>query len=138
METAPSLSSRSLQYYVMARHWASELEFFKVETAFFHRLLDDYIVYLTSANYAEKLKISGNQLLKLEADERQLDELLTGQIRQLELMAEDVIPEDAESLATMQIKLERLTTDLMKAYQAAKKQLFVLVESAMRKKQTLL
>lgn len=55
METAPSLSSRSLQYYVMARHWASELEFFKVETAFFHRLLDDYIVYLTSANYAEKL-----------------------------------------------------------------------------------
>jgi SMC interacting uncharacterized protein involved in chromosome segregation len=138
METATTLSSRSLQYYVIARHWASDLEFFKTETAFFHRLLDDYIVYLSSVNYAGKLKIVGEKLLKLEEEERQTDKLLTDQIKHLELMAEDVIPEDAESLATQQIQLEHLTTNLMREYRNIKKQLFVLVESAMGKNKPLL
>jgi len=138
METATSLSSRALQYYVMARHWASDLEFFKTETKFFHRLLDDYIVYLSSANYEEKLKIIGKKLQKLEEDEKLTNELLTKQLKHLELMAEDIIPEDAESLAAMQIKLETLTTNLMREYRNTKKQLFLLVESALSKRHTLL
>lgn len=138
METAPSLSSRTLQYYVMARQWASDLEFFKTETAFFHRLLNEYIVYLALGNYADKLHGVAQKLSRLEEDEIRASKMLTEQIKHLELMAEDVIPEDAEALETSQIQLEHLTSNLLREYRNTKKQLFLLIESAMTKSPPLL
>ena len=34
MGTTTAMSARSLQYYVIATRWASDLEFFKAETVF--------------------------------------------------------------------------------------------------------
>lgn len=138
METTTALSSRALQYYVIAGQWAADLEFFKIETAFFHHLLEDYLVYFSSADDTEKLKLISKKLLKLEADERDTEQLLNDQIKHLELMAEDVIPEDTESLTAQQVRLENLTHHLLKEYRETKKLLFVMIEGAMRKTKSLL
>jgi hypothetical protein len=46
MESTTTMSVRSLQYYVIARRWASDLDFFKIEAAFLHHLMDDYFIPL--------------------------------------------------------------------------------------------
>ena len=132
MGTSSAMSSRSLQYYVTARQWSSDLEFFKIETAFLHRLMDDYFVPLCDKTYFEKFKIAGKELLKLEKESVRTDNLLIDQLKQVELMAEEIIPENAEDLAANQVQLEALMTRLTVDYRGVKKQLFELVESVIR------
>jgi len=130
METALSLSARSQQFYVMCRHWQSDMEFFKIETAFLHRLLDDYFVQLLSPEFFDKLKETSQKLFGLEKDENSLRQQLASHIKQMELTAENVIPEDTEKLADTQATLESLLFKLINEYRDVKKEMFALVESA--------
>ena len=114
METALSLSARSQQFYVMCRHWQSDMEFFKIETAFLHRLLDDYFVQLLSPEFFDKLKETSQKLFGLEKDENSLRQQLASHIKQMELTAENVIPEDTEKLADTQATLESLVVKIKK------------------------
>lgn len=133
METTNAISARSLQYYVIARCWASDLEFFKIETDFLHRLLDDYRIRLTNNEHIDQLRLMSTRLVNLEQEEDQITELLTDQIKHLELMAEDIIPEDTDALVVTQVKLENLTSVLTREYREIKKELFCLLKSAIRR-----
>ncbi len=126
METMLSMSSRSLQYYVIAKRWLSDLEFFRIETGFLHLLLERNM--LTHLNDRPRLKqlIAANRELK-QLQELVKGDLLSGQITQLELMAEDIIPEDAESLAANQVNLEYFMTGLTNRFRTLKHKIFQLV-----------
>ena len=128
METVKSTSARSLQYYAICKRWASDLEFFKIETAFLHRLINDHFVRLLEEADATTLSATGVKLYELEKHENKLNKMLEAQIRYLELMAEDIIPDDSESLSGTQIQLENLVGTVMYEYQAAKKEIFGFVE----------
>ena len=134
MGTATAMSARSLQYYVIALRWVSDLEFFNIETAFLHRLIDEYFIRLSDKTHFEKLKLAGNNLLKLEKDKSRADSLLTKQLKQVELMAEDIIPEKIENLTANQVQLEYLMADITKEYRTVKKELYTLIETVMREK----
>jgi hypothetical protein len=125
METPIAMSARSLQYYVIARRWLSDLEFFKIETSFLHRLLDSNISRLQDNDHIEKLITTGKTLQKLE--QMEVDDLLKNQITQLELMAEDIIPEDTEALASTQVQLEYFMTNLTREFRLVKQELFNLI-----------
>ena len=130
METSISLSAHSQQYYVICRHWQSDMEFFKIETAFLHRLPADYFVRLLSPEFFDRLKETSQKLFRLEKDENSLSQQLAAHIKQLELAAENVIPEDTEKLADTQATLEPLVLNLINEYRDVKKEMFALVESA--------
>ncbi|MDB5135003.1 MAG: hypothetical protein JWP37_1606 [Mucilaginibacter sp.] len=122
------MSARSLQYFVIATRWASYLEFFRVETVFFRHLIDEYFIRLGGPGHTENFIMICKALLKLEEDRKRADNLLTGQIKHLELMAEDIIQEDINSLSEKQIQIEYLVTDLVNEYRCVKNELFTLVE----------
>jgi len=132
METIANMSARSLQYYVIGKHWASDLEFFRIETAFLHRLVDDYFVRLLDEINVTQLSNAGMKLYQLEKDEARVSHMLSAQLKQLELMAEDKIPENTEELAGSQMRLENLVTTVMLEYQSVKKEIFELTESVMK------
>jgi hypothetical protein len=134
METALSLSARTQQIYVLCRHWESDLEFFRIETAFLHRLLDDYFVQLLSPEYFEEFKKSTRKLFELEKEENRLRQQIMTHMKQVELAAESVIPEDAEKLADEQATIEALLLKLINDYREVKKEMFGLVEKAMHRK----
>jgi len=138
METITAMSARSLQYYVIARHWLSDLDFYRIETSFLYRLLDDYFTRLADRDHIERFGAVSARLIVLETDEKETRELLTRQLKKVELMAEDVIPESADELAAAQVKLEYLITNLTAEYREVKKELFDLVESVMLPKKQLL
>ncbi|HVS94240.1 MAG TPA: hypothetical protein VHE59_19520 [Mucilaginibacter sp.] len=99
METLNALSSRTLQYAVIAHKWASDLEFYKFEIEFLRKLLDRHFFTTKDSASRQHVISINNELLKLEADKMQFERSLNEQIKQLELMAEDVIPEDATALS---------------------------------------
>jgi hypothetical protein len=125
MKTTTAMSARSLQYYVIARRWLSDLEFFKIETSFLHRLMDSNISRLQDDDHIDKLITTGKSLRKLE--QMEVDDLLKNQITQLELMAEDIIPEDTEALASTQVQLEYFMTNLTREFRLVKQELFSLI-----------
>jgi hypothetical protein len=134
METSLSLSARSQQFFVLCRHWEADLEFFRIETAFLHGLLDDYFIQLLSTEFLDDLRHAGQKLFELEKDESSLSKQLTQHVKQLGLAAENIIPEYTEKLAENQATIESLLFKLINEYRAVKKEIFILVEDAMRKK----
>lgn len=130
MKLSANLSSKSNQYYVIAKQWTSDLEFFKVESNFFHYLLDRYFIGLSSPEYIEKLKQLGLELRALEEDRQKIDILVGEQLKLMVIVAEDIVPEDSEKIEATQSTLEFLMNRLVKKYREIKKELFDTVEKA--------
>ncbi|MBS1520268.1 MAG: hypothetical protein JST50_04675 [Bacteroidetes bacterium] len=130
METLNSLSARSLQYFVIAKKWSSDLEFYKIEIKFIRSLLENNYFILQNNGEKDTLKRINNDLMLLDVEKNQLEQALNEQIKQLELMSEDVIPEDATQVAGTQIRLEYMVTDLFSEYKDLKREIFYLVQEA--------
>lgn len=137
MESATNISARSLQFYVIAKKWASDIEFFKIETAFFYRLIDDYFVNASGSAYSEKVQTIYNLLTNLEVGINNVSFEITEQIKRVELMAEDIVPEYTDALAVKQVDLEYLVTKLTWNFREIKRQIFQLVENSIKNKSVL-
>ena len=133
MEGITGMSSRSLQYHVIASKWLSDLEFYKFEMGFLRTLLDNHFFNMEYKDDRASVIGLNNDLMKLEVDKNQLEIALDDQIRQLELMSEDIIPEDVTFLSGKQIKLEYMVTHIFSEYKQLKKQIFSLVQKAYQK-----
>jgi len=129
MEPAINMSARSLQYYVIGTHWASDLEFFRIETAFLHRLLDNYLTGPLDKINVTQLSTTGIKLYQLERYEARVSQMLNTQLRQLELTADD-IPENTVVLAATQMRLENLVTTMMFEFQSIKKAILEIIEKS--------
>jgi hypothetical protein len=130
METLNSLSARSLQYFVIAKKWSSDLEFYKIEIKFLRTLLENNYFVLQNNGEKDTVKRINNDLLFLDVEKNQLERALNEQIQQLELMSEDVIPEDATQIAGKQIRLEYMVIELFSEYKDLKREIFYLVQEA--------
>jgi len=130
METLNSLSTRSLQYFVIAKKWSSDLEFYKVEIKFLRLLLENNYLTLQNNGDRDTVKRINKDLMVLDEEKNQLEVLLGDQIKHLELMAEDVIPEDATTVAGNQIRLEYMVSGLFSEYKDLKREIFDLVQEA--------
>jgi len=83
------------------------------------------ILFVYRARHIRQLVGAGKALQELEGTA--ISDLLSRQLTQLELMAEDVIPEDTEALAEVQVKPENLMGELTRRYRSAKQDIFRLV-----------
>jgi len=128
METLINRPSRSLQYFAIAKQWSLDLDFHRTELVFLNRLLDDYFIRLSAPHYIEKLKGIKKDLCIVEEQGRKTEELLSLQIVFLEMMSDDVIPEDVQSLEAKQINLEYLMNDINRDFRKTKKVLFRMIE----------
>jgi len=131
MDALNSLSARSLQYLVIAKKWSSDLEFYKIEIKFLRSLLENNYLIIQNNGGKDTLKRINNDLMLLDAEKKQLEQALDEQITLLELMSEDVIPEDATQVAGKQIRLEYMVTDLFSEYKDLKREIFYLVQEAL-------
>ena len=129
METNTGLSSRSLQYYAIARKWASDIEFYSFELTFFQKLLDER--FFTTPVPGERKQITelNSGLMIFEVDKNQLELSLANQMTYLELMLEDVVPEDVSWLAGKQVELENRVNEVFAGYKTIKKNIFALLQT---------
>ncbi len=132
------LSARSLQYYVIVRRWASDLEFFKIEKGFFRRLLEGSFVRVSNKDHTKNLDKIEKSLLKFEDNKSMVAKMLEEQMKSLERAAKDDIPEDIEQLAWKQINLEYLMSNLTREFQSVKRDVFALVDEIMEEQKIIL
>jgi hypothetical protein len=130
MEALNGLSARSLQYFVIAKKWSSDLEFYKFENKFLRSLLDQNYFIMQNNGDKENVKRIINDLSRLDVDKSQLEKSLNDQIQQLELMSEDIITEDVTTLAGKQIRLEYMVSALFSEYKYLKREIFDLIQEA--------
>ncbi|MFC3560579.1 hypothetical protein [Pedobacter jamesrossensis] len=123
------------QYHALAKHWASDVDFFKVETVFLHHLLDDYFIRLSSPEYLEALKSVGAKLLQLEKDKYSADILLCKHLKNLEGQTEELLFNHGELLEDKHEQMEHVMTHLTSTYRTVKKELFFLVQQVIKAQQ---
>src|SRR5579871_6376324 len=124
METTNSLSARSLQYYAIAKKWSSDIEFYKYETKFLRSLLDECFFNTPSKSDRAAIANINTDLMEIDVDKNQLELALEEQLKELELMAEDVVAEDTNQLAGKQIRLEYMVGNLFAEYKDLKREIF--------------
>jgi len=132
MNGIKSTSAEYRQYHAIARHWASDIDFFKIETVFLHHLLDDYFIRLSGPEYLEALKSVGAKLLELEKDKYNADIHLIEHLKNLEGQTEDLVFERGEFLADKHEHMEHVMTHLTTTYRILKKELFLLIQQVIK------
>ncbi|TCD23383.1 hypothetical protein EZ456_17410 [Pedobacter psychrodurus] len=137
MSTSPAY----IQYHAIAKHWASDIDFFKIEMVFLHHLLDDHFILLSGPAYIADLKAVGKKFLQLEKDKYSADTDLTDYIKVLEWQTENLVDGHGELLAIKQKQkqMEHSMFHLTSTYRKLKQELFSLVISLIqdRKRQGL-
>ncbi|RAJ35748.1 hypothetical protein [Pedobacter cryoconitis] len=128
METLIKLSARSLEYYINAKRWNTDLEFYKDEIDFLNKLLKENFIHLTNSKRNVVIIHLIGKLAELVNEKHQVKELLDHQLKDLELLAEDLFIESKEAIAGKQAHLEYLIRDLVNEYREIKKSIFVLLD----------
>jgi len=132
MKTANTISAISQQYYIMAEHWASDLEFYKLETVFLRGLLEDHFMELCEQKYLEELKRSGKLLMDLDREEYECEQLINLQLTKLGLLAKYSLLDNKEELRISQLEIEGIVMNLTRDYQNIKKGIFKLIEDVLK------
>ncbi|MBC6110938.1 hypothetical protein ACFOG5_01180 [Pedobacter fastidiosus] len=130
-----STSATYRQYHARARHWASDIDFFKIETVFLHHLLDDYFIRLSDPKYLGALKSVGTKLLQLEKDKYSADLHLIEHLKDLEGQTEDLVFDRGEFLTERHEQMEHAMIHLATTYRTLKKELFLAVEQVIKAQQ---
>lgn len=128
MKRKSLISSSCLQHYVLIRKWGSDMEFFKIETSFLHRLLDEYFVRLTNSLFIQDLKSNGQKLLNLEKEVSKVDLLIKRQLKELEWIAKNLISENKERVIDAQVELEFHMKSVALEFREVKTNIFKLIE----------
>lgn len=131
METLIKLSARSLEYYINAKRWNADLEFYKDEIDFLNKLLKENFIHLTNSKRNVVIIHLIGKLAELVNEKHQVKELLDHQLKDLELLAEDLFIESKEAIAGKQAHLEYLIRDLVNEYREIKKSIFILLDQIM-------
>ena len=129
---AEDITSAIAQQYMMAEHWASDLEFFKIETLFLRGLLENHFIALCDDQYIGELKRLGEQLLDLDKDEYECEQLITLQLIKLGLVAKYASLGSKEDLKESQVEVETTVMTITKEYREIKGEVFKLVEKVMK------
>lgn len=138
MDTLSKLPARALEYYINVRRWKTHLEFFNLEVVFLNRLMEEHFLQLSGKDHIKKLTQLGSKLSVLVNEKHHIVGLLDQQLRNLELLAEDLISEGLDELSEKQADLECRMTDLIHQYREVKRELYVIVEEILDERKLLI
>ncbi|SDP96971.1 hypothetical protein SAMN05428975_4374 [Mucilaginibacter sp. OK268] len=112
--------------YLDTQRRVADLEFYKIETAFLLRLLDDYFIRLSAPPYLAKLKRAGKQFYQLETDLQETGRQLNQRLKRYQMIVMGILPEDQVLLGTA-ARFDEPNDRLAKDYHTTKTDLFLLI-----------
>jgi len=127
-----NVGAAASQQYLLAKHWASDLAFFKLETVFLRGLLENHFIELCDSRYLTELKRLGKQLMDLHKDEYDCEQLLNLQLIRLSLVAKFNSLEGTKGLIASQVEIEGIVMVISEEYREVKRKVFKLLEVLMR------
>jgi hypothetical protein len=129
MKIVNTMSEVSQEYAIMAGHWASDLEFYKIETNFLRGLLENHFMELCEKRFIEDLKSFGRLLMDLDKEEYECDQLIKLQLAKLGLLTKYSLLDNEEELKKSQFEIENIMWTITSKYRKVKKDIFRLLET---------
>ncbi|WP_222538241.1 hypothetical protein [Pedobacter polysacchareus] len=137
METLTKLPERALEYYINVRRWKTYLDFFNLEVVFLNRLMEEHFLQLSGEQRIKKLTQLGSKLSALVNEKHRIKGLLDQHLKNLELLAEDLLHVSLDELSEKQADLECRMTDLIHQYREVKRELYLIVEEILDERKLL-
>jgi hypothetical protein len=133
MKNVIEMSDRSAEYHAIAKRWKSDLEFYKIESAFLKSLKQDYyFTRLSDCSNTEALRNAAYRLEKLQSDILIAECRVDAQLHQLTEVGENKIEENIQNLALTNAEVGHLMISLTHEYQEIKKLIFTSIETIFR------
>lgn len=127
MDPLSNASKTHRRYHATARNWAIDLDFFRSESTFLHRLLDGHIIKISNDTQRRELKDVADELLKLEIQKQEIDSLLIRHLTELEEPAKK-LSNRSVLISTSHDEIEKVVANISSEYRRIKTELFHLVE----------
>ena len=118
-------------FYVLAEHWQSDLEFYKDDMRFLHHLVDKYFIWLTKSENIELVKEIMIQVQQLESECRELLDDVQNHKHSLSKLAESSKGYTLEQSAEEHERLENKLYQFVKQFRANRKEVFRITEYVM-------
>ena len=99
--------------------------------------MEEHFLQLAGEDRIKKLTQLGNKLSDLVNEKHQIKELLDHQLRDLELLAEDLLIEGQEGLAGKQAHLEYQMIDLLHEFREVKREVYAIMEAVLDERKLL-
>lgn len=118
-----------LRCHNVARTWATDVRFFREESAFLHRLLDSQYIRTCTAVQRMDLNIVKDKLFQLEKEKAQADRLLVKYLVELEGSVAGLASCCSNFIPMDRIGIESTIIVIGKEYRRIRTELFRLAES---------
>jgi len=120
--------TRYEQWFILANHWKSDLEFFEQDLHFLHHLIDNYLLWITLPENMKAVRAIGSNLESLRTACRSLLEKVD---KHKELLAEQLPASnsrDQEALAASHASLEQELASFVKKFRQNRLDTFKVTE----------
>lgn len=116
------------ELYVLAKHWQSDMEFYRDELRFLRGLVDKYFIWLIRDENIAQVQDMTGKLSEAGQNHEQLHERLKEHLKLLEGLISKSSNIDKVDFRKKHIELEDRITDFFKAFRSLKKEVFAMTE----------
>ena len=128
MKNKHDISEHILQDLNKVKTWTSDLEFYKSECSFLHKLLDNYFNRLTTPRHIDSLKHIEHELVVLEEERHAIDKQLGSYMSKLKSSAEAMDADEQKDLEERYGTLWPLMEELTQNTRNVKKEIYAIIE----------
>ncbi|MGB3151930.1 MAG: hypothetical protein WBB27_14830 [Maribacter sp.] len=116
------------ELYVITQHWKSDMEFYRDDLRFLHRLIDKYFIWITKAENLVLVKELKKELLELNGRSKDILEKVIKHRIHLGYLVEDPNERNAGIIKTEHEHLEDELSTFLKMFRKNRKEVFKITE----------
>ncbi len=117
------------ELYTLAKHWQSDMDFYRDEIRFLYRLTDKYFIWLIRDENLGHVQASTSQLSEAEAQQKELIQKINQHLGHLARLMESTLSHDEQQqFRGEHARLENLITDFAQSFKELKKEVFAITE----------
>jgi hypothetical protein len=116
------------ELYILTQHWKKDLDFYKDDLRFLHRLIDKYFIWITEKENLDSVRKIGTNLLNISDKCKDLLHKISKHILQLGELVEN---SDKEQSRIFRLEHEHLEDEIayfVKSYRENRKEVFTITE----------
>ncbi len=116
------------ELYVLTEHWKSDLEFYKDDLRFLHRLINKYFIWITEEENLDMVRSLEISLVKMDRSCKDLLSKIGKHLIQLGKLVENSDDEQSRVFRIEHEHLEDEIADFVKCFRENRKEVFTITE----------
>lgn len=135
LSTKPSISdygkSNWEELYFLAKHWKSDLEFYKDDLRFLHNLIEKYLIWITKKENLERVADIRNKEHELTLTCNELHQKVSSHLEMASNLAKGGKDTAKKDFFTTHGELENEIAEFVKTFRQSRKEVFKVTEYVM-------